>query len=47
MELYEYPALEILRDSIEMRFPNLEIPPIPQRGELDVKSVLNSTYFFH
>jgi DNA-directed RNA polymerase len=47
VELYEQPILENLRDSILMRYPNLDIPPLPSRGDLDLKEVINSSYFFH
>lgn len=41
------PLLEDLRDSFVMRFPGIEIPPIPQRGDLDIQLVKESRYFFH
>ncbi|KAJ1396312.1 mitochondrial single-subunit RNA polymerase, partial [Ochromonadaceae sp. CCMP2298] len=47
VELYEYPVLEELRESLQLRFPEVDFPEIPQRGTLDIKSVKNSTYFFH
>jgi DNA-directed RNA polymerase len=47
VELYEQPILENLRDSVLMRYPNLDIPPLPARGDLDLKEVINSSYFFH
>lgn len=47
MHLYEYPVLDDLKDSLDFRFPGVEFPPIPQRGDLDIKVVKNSKYFFH
>jgi DNA-directed RNA polymerase len=47
VELYQYPVLEDLRDSLVMRFPDINFPPIPARGLLDIKLVNDSTYFFH
>lgn len=47
VELYEQPLLEELLSSLEIRFPDIEFPPIPKRGTLDVKSVKKSQYFFH
>ena len=47
VELYEKPILEDLADSLRRRYPNLEIPPVPDRGSLDIKKVKESTYFFH
>lgn len=41
------PLLEDLRDSFEIRFPEIDFPAIPQRGTLDVKRVKESQYFFH
>lgn len=47
VELYQYPVLEDLRDSLTMRFPEVDFPPIPARGQLDINTVKSSTYFFH
>jgi DNA-directed RNA polymerase len=47
VELYKYPVLEDLRDSLVMRFPDIKFPPIPERGSLDIDVVKNSRYFFH
>jgi DNA-directed RNA polymerase, mitochondrial len=47
VELYEQPVLETLKESLTARYPDVEIPPIPERGTLDLKSVLDSRYFFH
>lgn len=46
VELYSQPILESLRTSIIARHPELEIPEIPKRGELDLEQVRHSTYFF-
>lgn len=47
VELYEFPILEDLRDSLVLRFPNVAFPPIPPRGELDIRDVKRSRFFFH
>lgn len=47
VELYELPLLEDLRDSLVLRFPEVEFPPIPHRGTLDIRAVKDSRYFFH
>ena len=45
--LYESPVLENLSESLEKRFPDIEFPPIPDRGDFDVQDVRDSVYFFH
>jgi DNA-directed RNA polymerase len=47
IDLYEHPILENLKDSIERRYPDVEIPQLPKRGSLDIKLVAQSDYFFH
>ena len=47
IELYKKPLLEDLKKSIELRYPNIEVPPLPDRGELDIDEVRDSQYFFH
>lgn len=47
VELYEQPILESLHDSLTMRYPDIKFPPVPPRGNLDIKSVHDSAYFFH
>lgn len=46
-ELYKMDILEDLKKSIEIRFPGMTLPALPQRGTLDVSSVKDSKYFFH
>jgi DNA-directed RNA polymerase len=46
VDLYSQPILEDLLALLEMRFPLLEFPPVPQRGELDLELVKKSEYFF-
>jgi len=46
VELYQQPILENLHNSLSKRFPNVEFPPIPQRGSLKLENVLHSKYFF-
>ena len=48
IELYKKPLLEDLKKSLELRYPNIiDIPPVPERGELDIDEVKKSRYFFH
>lgn len=47
VELYETPILENLLESFEKSFPNLPFPPLPDRGDFDLKDVLQSPYFFN
>uniref|UniRef100_A0A1J3DZF0 DNA-directed RNA polymerase n=1 Tax=Noccaea caerulescens TaxID=107243 RepID=A0A1J3DZF0_NOCCA len=47
VELYSQPILENLLESFEESFPHLEFPPLPERGDLDLKVVLESPYFFN
>jgi len=46
LKLHETPLLENLRAEFCQRHPDLAFPPVPERGALDLKQVLNSTYFF-
>ncbi|CAH9090948.1 unnamed protein product [Cuscuta europaea] len=45
--LYEKPILENLLESFQQSFPTLTFPPLPERGDLDMKDVLDSPYFFN
>ncbi|KAJ1697812.1 hypothetical protein LUZ63_006324 [Rhynchospora breviuscula] len=47
VELYERPILENLLSGFEKTFPNLSFPPLPERGDFELKEVLDSTYFFN
>ncbi|KVI05303.1 DNA-directed RNA polymerase, helix hairpin domain-containing protein [Cynara cardunculus var. scolymus] len=47
VELYEAPILENLLESFQKSFPKLEFPPLPERGDFDLKEVLKSPYFFN
>jgi len=49
IEMYSGNVLEKLRDEVVAQLPidlALEIPPLPQKGELDLLEVRNSRYFF-
>ena len=46
VNLYEQPLLENQKKSWEMRYPDLEFPDLPARGELDLNEVKSSKYFF-
>ncbi|KAJ6718625.1 DNA-DIRECTED RNA polymerase [Salix purpurea] len=47
VELYETPILENLLESFQSSFPDLKFPPLPERGDFDLRDVLQSTYFFN
>ncbi|XP_028761873.1 DNA-directed RNA polymerase 1B, mitochondrial [Neltuma alba] len=47
VELYEAPVLEKLLEGFEKSFPSLKFPPLPARGDFDLREVLESTYFFN
>lgn len=44
--LHSKPLLETLLRNFKLSYPELKFPDIPNRGELELKEVLNSTYFF-
>ncbi|URD75747.1 hypothetical protein MUK42_09414 [Musa troglodytarum] len=45
--LYNIPILENLLDGFQTSFPMLTFPPLPDRGDFDLKKVLESPYFFN
>lgn len=47
VKLYEQPILEDLLQQLQLRFPNAEFPPLPEYGDLDIKLVKDSKYFFN
>ncbi|KAE9615721.1 putative DNA-directed RNA polymerase [Lupinus albus] len=47
VELYETPVLENLVEGFQRSFPKLSFPPLPERGDFDLKEVLESPYFFN
>ena len=47
IRLHQQPLLHQLRDSFVRNYPTIEFPPVPQKGDLDLEEVANSTYFFH
>ncbi|PRQ40537.1 putative DNA-directed RNA polymerase [Rosa chinensis] len=47
VELYERPILENLLESFQKSFPTINFPPLPDRGDFDLRQVLRSTYFFN
>jgi len=46
VELHSQPLLEDLRDQFVTNYPTLDFPPVPERGSLDLRLVLQSPYFF-
>lgn len=47
VDLYEAPILENLLDNFQKSFPKLKFPPLPERGNFDLREVLESPYFFN
>ncbi|KAJ9709460.1 hypothetical protein PVL29_001099 [Vitis rotundifolia] len=47
VELYETPILENLLEGFQKSFPTLNFPPLPERGDFDLREVLESPYFFN
>eukprot|EP00743_Colponemidia_sp_Colp-15_P004738 GILK01005103.1.p1 GENE.GILK01005103.1~~GILK01005103.1.p1 ORF type:complete len:1028 (-),score=159.11 GILK01005103.1:222-3236(-) len=46
IHLHSQPLLEELRESFVQRFPDVDFPPLPKGGQLDLNQVMNSHYFF-
>ena len=44
LALYEEPLLEQLLESFQLRYPGVEFPPLPPRGDLDVTEVTAADY---
>lgn len=47
VELYSYPILETLHESVSLRFPLVDFPAVPGRGTLKIDEVKKSKFFFH
>jgi len=47
VDLYSQPILENLREDFITRYPNINFPEIPDRGELNLELVRQSAYFFN
>ncbi|CAN0870285.1 DNA-directed RNA polymerase 2, chloroplastic/mitochondrial [Linum grandiflorum] len=47
VELYDAPILEDLLHSFKESFPTLTFPPLPERGDFELREVLQSDYFFN
>ncbi|XP_025614433.1 DNA-directed RNA polymerase 1A-like [Arachis hypogaea] len=47
VEPYETPVLENLLESFQGSFSTLMFPPLPERGDFDLREVLESPYFFN
>ena len=45
-ELYNTPVLEDLERSLRLRYPDVDFPPLPARGDLDLEVVKAAPYFF-
>ncbi|EPS64933.1 hypothetical protein M569_09836 [Genlisea aurea] len=47
VDLYSMPILEDLLESFQSSYPTLRFPPLPKRGDFDLRNVLDSPYFFN
>ncbi|XP_042517221.1 DNA-directed RNA polymerase 3, chloroplastic-like isoform X2 [Macadamia integrifolia] len=47
VELYSMPVLEKLLESFQTSYPTLSFPPLPDRGNFNLREVLKSPYFFN
>jgi len=45
-DLHSRPLLENLLNFWKHKYPDIKFPDLPKRGDLDLKEVMNSTYFF-
>ena len=46
VDLYQKPLLAEVKESWEMRYPDVEFPEIPPTGDLDLNEVTKAPYFF-
>ena len=46
IRLHSEPLLESLKYSLELRYPHLKFPDIPQRGDFNLEKIKESVYFF-
>ena len=46
VDLYSQPLLSDLKESWELRYPEVEFPELPELGCLDLNEVKSATYFF-
>lgn len=46
IELYSQPILENLKKQLQEKYPDVVIPELPKKGELDIHTLLDATYFF-
>jgi DNA-directed RNA polymerase len=46
IKLYENDPLIELKKCLEQRFPSETIPDLPKKGNLNLKDILKSKYFF-
>nr|CAC80138.1 DNA-dependent RNA polymerase [Spinacia oleracea] len=47
VELYDQPILENLLETFQQSYPTLSFPPLPDRGDFELRDVLDSPYFFN
>ena len=46
VELHSQPLLEMLHEELQDKYPDLDFPPVPATGDLDIRAVEDSKYFF-
>ncbi|XVF43309.1 hypothetical protein PTKIN_Ptkin02bG0030000 [Pterospermum kingtungense] len=47
VELYEAPILENLLESFQKSFPSLVFPPLPERGDFDLREMVSTVFFLN
>ncbi|PRP84512.1 DNA-dependent RNA polymerase [Planoprotostelium fungivorum] len=47
IDLHSSPLLENLLQEFHKAYPEVEFPPLPEKGDLDLREVQKSKYFFH
>lgn len=46
VDLYSQPLLEELKQSFELRYPDINFPDLPEKGDLELSEVKKATFFF-
>jgi len=46
VQQYEQPVLRQFRDEVQAALGDVELPPLPEMGSLEVHRVMDSLYFF-
>ena len=46
VDLYSQPLLKNLKETWELRYPDVNFPDLPEGGDLKLSDVKNASYFF-